>query len=156
LCKITENFRNKQTVDEKDLIETLTTIGIFAISVAIGLISEHRKKRKNAPAAPKTKQRKAAANTATPQQGRKATSTAYTQQTVAHSYETSAPKAKKPHKTKTYSFTPDQEGGCSLEHDHFATVNNVSIREQADDDERRRILRTLIVGEVLATPRFKN
>ena len=65
-------------MDEKDLIETLTTIGIFAISVAIGLISEHRKKRKNAPAAPKTKQRKAAANTATPQQGRKATSTAYT------------------------------------------------------------------------------
>lgn len=139
-------------MDEKDLIETLTTIGIFAISVAIGLVSEHRKKRKNAPAAPKPKQRKAAANIATPQQGRKATATAYAQQTVARSPET----AKKPHKTKTYSFTPEEEGGCSLEHDHFAAANTESSAAQVNDDERRQILRTLIVGEVLATPRFKN
>ncbi|MDE5657335.1 MAG: hypothetical protein K2I19_09730 [Muribaculaceae bacterium] len=139
-------------MDEKDLIETLTTIGIFAISVAIGLVSEHRKKRKNAPAAPKPKQRNAAANIATPQQGRKATASAYAQQTVAHSPETTT----KPHKTKTYSFTPEEEGGCSLEHDHFAAANTDSSAAQVNDDERRQILRTLIVGEVLATPRFKN
>ncbi len=143
LCKITENFRNKQTVDEKDLIETLTTIGIFAISVAIGLISEHRKKRKNAPAAPKPKQHKAPARIAEPIAKRNAPAT-------------TATKADPLPKAKAYSFTHEEEGSCSLGHDHFATADTESIPAQINDDERRRILRTLIVGEVLATPGFKN
>ena len=156
LCKITENFRNKQTVDEKDLIETLTTIGIFAISVAIGLISEHRKKRKNAPAAPKPKQHKAPARIARPIAKRKAPASEFAQQTVAHSPATTASKAHPLPKAKAYSFTHEEEGSCSLGHDHFATANTESIPAQINNDERRRILRTLIVGEVLATPGFKN
>ncbi len=155
LCKITENFRNKQTVDEKDLIETLTTIGIFAISVAIGLIHEAYKKRKSKnhiSHAPQNRRQSAhkpeIQTTFTPT----AAGTAAQKQTSAK------PKLhdKRSKSTQTYSFRPEEEGGRAIGGNHPATDDTCSHTDEFSDEQRRKILRTLIIGEVLSTPKFKN
>lgn len=143
-------------MDGKDLIETLTTIGIFAISVAIGLISEHRKKRGKTAKAPRTPK---------PQAGvRRSVAMRMPYAPAPEEWPVQQPVLKAAHKTgpqtKTtaYSFTAAEEGVCALDRQtHPQAHEPLSDNEpQISEADRRETLRTLIVGEILASPRFKN
>ena len=145
LCKITENFRNKQTVDEKDLIETLTTIGIFAISVAIGLFNEARKKRKRA---------SMSVSASIPGRQEAAESVAQTR-VKKPGAENSLRHAQKP-QPRSYSFTAAEEGGSALaSDDRTPRAADTAVKTAAGDSRPNEMLRTLILGEILANPKFR-
>ena len=132
-------------MDAKDLIETLTTIGIFAISVAIGLFNEARKKRKRASMS-------VSANIPWHQEAAESVAQARVKKP---GYGNSHRHTQKP-QPRSYSFTADEEGGSALaSEDRSPRAADTAVSEVCGDSRPNEMLRTLILGEILANPKFR-
>lgn len=142
-------------MDEKDILDILITVGIFAFSAIIGLVSEKNKKRKAAPQpAVSPAQSPAVARPVRPVRSARPIAA----QAAAAAAAGVKPAA--PHKMEgsDYHFDASEEGGCSIPDKHPAPEPLTPMQPVAEDpdqgllsdDERRDLLRTIIIGEALA------
>lgn len=144
-------------MDRKDLIDILTTVGIFAFSVALGLFNENRKKRKSRKVAPSVKK---AHRPQAVHQAKPTPQTHHNPQFRSNYVQQTAPAAATEiTEPAGYSFTPEEEGVTPLPRlrvDENPATDPVAADNVLSDAQRQELLRTLIVGEALASPRFRN